>query len=133
MVNLMTGFMATDEVSLKGSPTVSPTTVAAWSGRTLLLQLDLDDLLGVVPRPARIGHEHRLVEPEQRDRDQVADEEVGLQEGEGQGGEEDGQEDVEHPLLRVLRADLHHSLAVAHRGLGAPSSRMLALMNSTAR
>ena len=31
-MNLMTGFIATDEVSLKGSPTVSPTTVAAWSG-----------------------------------------------------------------------------------------------------
>ena len=31
VVNLMTGFMATDEVSLKGSPTVSPTTVAACS------------------------------------------------------------------------------------------------------
>ena len=31
MVNLITGFMATDEVSLNGSPTVSPTTVAAWS------------------------------------------------------------------------------------------------------
>ena len=29
VVNLMTGFMATDEVSLKGSPTVSPTTVAS--------------------------------------------------------------------------------------------------------
>jgi len=29
VVNLMTGFKATDEVSLKGSPTVSPTTVAA--------------------------------------------------------------------------------------------------------
>ncbi len=32
MVNLMIGFMATDEVSLNGSPTVSPTTQAAWSG-----------------------------------------------------------------------------------------------------
>ncbi len=31
-MNLITGFMATDEVSLKGSPTVSPTTVAACSG-----------------------------------------------------------------------------------------------------
>jgi hypothetical protein len=27
----MTGFIATDEVSLKGSPTVSPTTAAACS------------------------------------------------------------------------------------------------------
>ena len=32
VVNLITGFMATEEVSLKGSPTVSPTTVAACSG-----------------------------------------------------------------------------------------------------
>lgn len=32
VVNLITGFMATDEVSLKGSPTVSPTTAAAWRG-----------------------------------------------------------------------------------------------------
>ena len=31
VVNLMIGFMATDDVSLKGSPTVSPTTVAACS------------------------------------------------------------------------------------------------------
>ena len=32
MVNLMTGFIATLEVSLNGSPTVSPTTQASWSG-----------------------------------------------------------------------------------------------------
>src|ERR1051326_861436 len=29
VVNLITGFIATDEVSLNGSPTVSPTTVAS--------------------------------------------------------------------------------------------------------
>ncbi len=32
VVNLITGFMATEDVSLKGSPTVSPTTLASWSG-----------------------------------------------------------------------------------------------------
>ena len=32
VVNLITGFMATDDVSLNGSPTVSPMTVAAWRG-----------------------------------------------------------------------------------------------------
>jgi len=36
-VNLMTGFIATDEVSLNGSPTVSPTTVAACSSVPLAL------------------------------------------------------------------------------------------------
>jgi hypothetical protein len=33
--NLMTGLSATEEVSLKGSPTVSPTTVAAWRSEPL--------------------------------------------------------------------------------------------------
>jgi hypothetical protein len=75
----MTGFSATDEVSLNGSPTVSPTTVAACSGGALLLQLDLDDLLRVVPGAAGVGHEDRLEQAEERDRDQVADEEVRLE------------------------------------------------------
>src|SRR3990172_93835 len=39
VVNLMTGFMATEEVSLKGSPTVSPTTVAAWRGVPFMFNL----------------------------------------------------------------------------------------------
>ena len=117
VVNLMIGFMATDDVSLNGSPTVSPTTVAACSGGALLLQLDLDELLGVVPGAAGVGHEDGLEQAEERDRDQVADEEVRLEAGEGQRGEEDGQEDVEHALLRVLRADLDDLLAVGDRGL----------------
>ena len=37
MVNLMIGFIATDEVSLNGSPTVSPTTVASCSGVFFIL------------------------------------------------------------------------------------------------
>src|SRR6266446_3694140 len=56
--------------------------------RALFLQVHLDDFLGVVPRPAHVGHEYRLVEPEERDRHQVADEEVWLQKREGQGRED---------------------------------------------
>ena len=37
VVNLMTGFIATDEVSLNGSPTVSPTTEAACSSVPFIL------------------------------------------------------------------------------------------------
>jgi hypothetical protein len=113
----MIGFMATDEVSLKGSPTVSPTTDGGVELGALLLELDLDDLLRVVPGAAGVGHEDRLVEAEQRDRDQVADEEERLDAGEGEGAEEDRQEDVEHALLRVLGADLDDLLAVGDRGL----------------
>ena len=83
--------------------------------RALLLQLDLDDLLGVVPSGAGVGHEDGLVKAEDGDGDEVADEEEGLDEGEGQGGEEHRDEDVQHALLRVLRADLHDLLAVRDR------------------
>ena len=81
----------------------------------LLLQFNLDDLLGVVPGSASIGHKHRLVQARDGNRDQVADEEERLHESECQGNEEDGEEDVEHSLLRVLGADLHYLLAVFNR------------------
>jgi hypothetical protein len=85
--------------------------------RAFLFQFGFDDLLGVVPRGAGVGHEDCLVEAEDRNRDQVADKEERLHEGEGQGPEEDGDKDVEHALLRVLGADLDHLLAVGDRGL----------------
>ena len=68
VVNLITGFSATDDVSLNGSPTVSPTDRRRVQRRALHLQLGLDDLLRVVPRAAGVRHEDRLVEPEERDR-----------------------------------------------------------------
>src|ERR1700722_17854457 len=86
--------------------------------RALLLQLDLDDLLGVVPGAAGVRHEQGLEEAEERDRDQVPDEEERVEERERQGAEEDDQEDVEHSLLRVRRADLDDLLAVGDRRLG---------------
>jgi hypothetical protein len=50
------------------------------------------------------------------------------------GAEEDGEEDVEHALLRVLRADLDDLLRVLDAdAFSAPSSLMFFLMNSTAR
>ena len=44
----------------------------------LLFELGLDDLLGVVPSAAGVGHKQGLEQTEQRDADQVADEEVRL-------------------------------------------------------
>ena len=46
------------------------------------LQLDLHDLLRVVPGAAGIGHEDGLVQAEEGDRDQIADKEVGFDERE---------------------------------------------------
>ena len=97
--------------------------------RALLLEVDLDHLLGVVPGAAGVGHEDRLVEAEERDRDQVADEEERLEAGERQRREEHRQEDVEHALLRVLGADLDHPLASRRPRPSWPSAsrRMLLL------
>ena len=85
--------------------------------RSFLLQFGLHDLLGVVPRAAGIRHEDGLIEAEDRDGNQIADEEVRLNEGKGQRDEKDGKENVEHPFLRVLRADLDHFFAVGDGGL----------------
>ena len=85
---------------------------------SLGVQIHLDDLLGVVPSATGVGHEDRLVQAEDGDRDEVADEEVGIDEGEGQGGEEHRQEDVDHALLGVLGADLHDAGRVLGGGLG---------------
>src|SRR6267142_1462013 len=88
--------------------------VVQWSA--FLLQLNFDDLLGVVPRAAGIGHENCLVQAEDRDGDQVANEEKRLHERERQCAEEHGQKDVEHAFLRVLRADFYDLLAVTDGG-----------------
>ena len=49
--------MAGPAVSLKGSPTVSPTTPALWLSLPFAAVIaGLDILLGVVPRTAGVGH-----------------------------------------------------------------------------
>src|ERR1700731_3516766 len=84
---------------------------------TFLLQFHFHNLFGVVPGPAGIGHKDGLVEAEDGDGNQVADEEVWLQEGKSERGEEHSQKDVKHSFLRVLGADLHYLLAVLDGGL----------------
>ena len=86
-------------------------------GRAFLLKFGFDDLLGVIPRGSSIGHEDCLVETEDRNRNQIANKKERFHKGKGQGPEEDGEEDVEHSLLRVLGADLNHFLAVSNGGL----------------
>ena len=84
---------------------------------SLLLHFDFDDLLGVVPGGAGIGHEDCLVKAEDGDGNKIANEEERFDEGKGQRAEEDCDEDVQHALLRILGADLDDFLAVGDRGL----------------
>src|SRR5205085_8000745 len=81
------------------------------------LHLDFHDLLGIVPGAAGIGHKDRLIETEDGDGNQIADEEVGFEEGKGECGEKYSQEDVEHAPLRVAGANFYDLLAVCNRSL----------------
>ncbi len=108
----MIGFSATEEVSLNGSPTVSPTTVASCRGVPFCFSSTSTIFLALSHAAPAFGHEDGLIEAEDGNRNQVADEEERLEEGKGQGGEEHRDEDVQHALLRVLRADVDDLLAV---------------------
>ena len=77
-----------------------------------LLQLDFHDFLGVVPGASRVGHEDGLIQTESGDGNEIADKKERLDECKRQRGEKYSNENVEHPFLRVLRADFHNFLAV---------------------
>jgi hypothetical protein len=99
----------------------------------LLLELDLDELLGVVPGAAGVGHEDGLVEAEERDGDEVADEEERLEEGEGQRARRTRRKMLNMPFCAYCVQISTTFLLSSTLALVAPSSLMLALMNSTAR
>jgi hypothetical protein len=68
------GVESDEEVSLKGSPTVSPMTVASCSG-VAFASVDLDNFLGVVPCAVGVGENGPAAED--RDGEQVADKKKG--------------------------------------------------------
>src|SRR5258705_8681039 len=88
--------------------------------RVLLLEFTLDHFLGVVPCPAGIRHEDRLIQTEHGDRDQITDKEERLDECKSKRGKENHQKDVEHALLCVLSANLNDLLAVLYRSFLDP-------------
>ena len=117
VVNLMIGLSATDDVSLNGSPTVSPTTVAACSSVPFCLSSTSTIFFALSHAPPALAMNTAWYRPKSAIEIEIADEEVRLDEREGERREEDADEDVEHPLLRVLRADLDDGLAVHYGGL----------------
>src|SRR5581483_1923956 len=84
---------------------------------SLLLQLSLHDLLGIVPCAAGVCHEDGLIQAKCGNRDQVSNEEEWLHESESQRGEEHRNKDVQHSFLCILRANRDHPFAVAYRCL----------------
>src|SRR5260221_12182518 len=98
----MTGFRATEEVSLKGSPTVSPTTVASCSGVPFCFISTSTIFLALSHAPPALAMKMAWYKPKMAMREEVADKEERLEECEGQSGEEHRDEDVENAFLRVF-------------------------------
>ena len=107
--------------------------------------VDFDDLLGIIPSTTGVCHKNGLEKTKERDGDQISDEEEWIEEGECQRQTEDDDEDVDHALLCIDRADSHNffrvlntcsclfkidvvldidhgSVRARHNGLGACSS-----------
>src|SRR5687767_17262 len=84
-----------------------------WSA--LLFQFHFDDLFGIVPCAAGIGHKNSLIQTKYCDGDQVTDEEKRFEKGKSQGRKEDREKDIKHAFLRILCADLHYLLTVFNR------------------
>ena len=84
--------------------------------RALFLQVDFDHFLRVVPRAAGVGHVDGLKEAEAGDGNQIGDEEVRVQQREGERDGNQCDEDVPHPLLRILGADPDNRLGILDIG-----------------
>src|SRR5688500_16821785 len=81
--------------------------------------MDLDYFLRVVPRTAGIRHEYGLEQAEESDADEIADEEVGIENRQRQRHTKNHDENVDHPFLRIDRADADYLFAVGDgRGPG---------------
>src|SRR6266576_2555183 len=66
VVNLMTGLSATEDVSLNGSPTVSPMTVASWSGVPFCLSSTSTIFLALSQAPPALAKKIVEVELKQK-------------------------------------------------------------------
>ena len=71
----MIGLRATEEVSLKGSPTVSPITVAACKGVPFSFRSTSTTFLALSQQPPALAMKMAWNKTEHRNGDQVADEE----------------------------------------------------------
>ena len=76
----------------------------------LFLQIDLNQLLGIVPGAAGVGHRDRLEQAEHGNGNEVSNEEVRVEEREGERDRHERDEDVPHAALGILGADADHRL-----------------------
>ena len=118
VIRLMRMFMDGPEVSLKGSPTVSPTTAALWAlGALAAVVAALDVLLRVVPGTAGVGHEDGHEHSRWPTAPASKPPSMAGFEAADDDGDDDGQDARQHHLLQGAVGGDGHALVVLGLGL----------------
>src|SRR5215467_883226 len=133
VVNLITGFIATDEVSLNGSPTVSPTTVAAWSGVPLAFSSTSTIFLALSHAPPALAMKMAWYRPNSAIEIRYPTKKYGSRNAKASVEKKTVRKMLNIPFWAYCVQMATTRLLSVTDALVAPSSLMLALMNSTAR
>src|SRR6184192_1472442 len=133
VVNLMTGFMATDDVSLNGSPTVSPTTVAACRSVPLALSSVSTTFLALSQAPPALAMKTAWYRPKSAIEIRYPMKKYGSRNAKARVAKNTARKMLNMPFWAYCVQISTTFLLSVTEALVTPSSLMLALMNSTAR
>src|SRR5262249_46066291 len=133
VVNLITGFIATDEVSLNGSPTVSPTTVAAWSGVPFAFSSTSTIFLALSHAPPAFAMKIAWYSPNRAIEIKYPMKKNGSKNANARVAKNTVRKMLNIPFCAYCVQISTTFLLSATDAFSTPSSRILALMNSTAR
>src|SRR5439155_14883939 len=133
VVNLMTGFMATEDVSLKGSPTVSPTTTAACSGVPFSLRSTSTTFLALSQAPPALAMKTAWYRPKSAIEIRYPMKKYGSRNAKARVAKNTARKMLNMPFWAYCVQISTTFLLSVTEALVTPSSLMLALMNSTAR
>src|SRR5713226_7236832 len=133
VVNLITGFMATDDVSLKGSPTVSPTTVAAWRGVPFCFSSTSTIFLALSHAPQAFAMKIAWYRPNSAIDTRYPMKKYGSTNAKDSVAKNTVRKMLNMPFCAYCVQISTTFLLSSTEAFSTPSSLMLALMNSTAR
>src|SRR6185437_11525958 len=133
VVNLITGFRATDEVSLNGSPTVSPTTVAACSSVPFCLSSTSTIFLALSQAPPAFAMKMAWYNPNNAIEMRYPMKKYGSTNANASAEKNTVRKMLSIPRWAYTVQISTTFLLSVTDALVTPSRRMLALMNSTAR
>ncbi len=127
------GLSATDDVSLYGSPTVSPTTVASWRGVPFCFNSTSTIFFALSQAPPALAMKIAWYSPNSAIEIRYPMKKYGSASAKASVAKKTAKKMLNMPFCAYSVQISTTRLLSATDARAAPSSRMLALMNSTAR